>query len=114
MRTIFLASALCVGLAACTTDGGRTSSGDPQEALTISPRVWALYKAYTKLYKPLYFAVSADGNVAGGSYCSDRRCVAEMTEGRRGALDNCAQNGGAGCRIFAQGTDISVRYTVQP
>ena len=112
MRTILLASALCIGLTACASEGGRPSAEGPEEALMISPKVWGWYQEYARTPQPLAFAVSADGHYAGSYYCEDHDCP--IGDARSQALAQCGKAGGGSCRIFAVGTDIKVRYELLP
>lgn len=112
MKRLLLAAALCGGAGACAQQGGAAGQGSGQ-TVRVSPTVWSLYKQYSAESFPLYFAISADGEVGTYNYCPDTRCVDEMSWGRKNALSNCSRHGGKNCRIFAFKGSISVPYEVR-
>ncbi len=112
MKWVLLAAALCGGVGACTPQAA-PGQGSGQ-VVRVSPAVWSLYQRYAAESFPLYFAVSADGEVGTYNYCPDTRCENEMTWGRRNALSNCSQHGGKNCQIFAFKGTIGVPYEVRP
>lgn len=112
MNASTFAAALSLVLAACAAQGDR-GGHTAEKPLLIAPEVWSGYESYAKLRRPGAFAVSADGNAYGYSYCPDDRCWNEMSESRNLALSSCTQAGGRNCLIFAFGGDIRVPYKVR-
>ncbi len=113
MKTSMLAAGVFLVLAGCAGPGGRASN-TAEAPLLISPQVWAYFQAYTRERQPMAFAVSADGNHAGYSYCPEMRCFNQFASAGPLALGSCTTNGGKDCRIFASGTRIRVAYQVRP
>jgi hypothetical protein len=115
MKKVLIAAAFCGALAGCTQE---SASLAPGQVLRISPTVWSWYNQHKVRGKPLYFAVSEDGEFAAGNFCdvenADERCVNEMSWGRRDALSRCEEFSGQGCLIFAQNGQIQVPYEVRP
>ncbi len=99
-----------VGCALVACQAGDTEfKGEP--AVTLTPKVWFAFEDYRKMNSPGAFAVSADGRNYGFSFCPTARCQPNYE--RPGALMNCREHGGDGCRIFAVGTRIVVPYEVR-
>lgn len=69
---------------------------------------FAHYKSRTK---PLYFAISSDGLFSWYSYCIDYNCQAAQGY-RRETIENCEQEGGTDCIIFAVGEEVQVEFRV--
>jgi hypothetical protein len=81
------------------------------DVLVVSPDVMKEFDAYKAQFRPLFFAVSADGLYSGYLYCLDAVCDTSP-QTRRQAVKLCESSGGVDCRIFAAGTDIQVAYRV--
>lgn len=112
MKWVLLAAVLCGVVAACAQQAGTAGQGSGQ-TVRVSPAVWSLYKDYASRSFPLYFAISADGEIGTYNYCPDTRCENEMIWGRKNALGNCSRHGGRNCLIFAFKGTIGVPYEVR-
>jgi len=83
-----------------------------EDVLVVSPDIITFFNgAYQRLHPPKAIAVSADGFHMGYSYCEEYRCKI-VPSARDLAMQACAQTGGHGCRIFAVGDDIKVKYRI--
>ena len=92
-----------------------TSTGQPvaraDDTLVISPEVAKNFAEYEARFRPVFFAVSADGMHSYYFYCDDVSCdTAQKT--RNEAVQRCESHGGTDCRIFAVGRDVQVKYRV--
>jgi len=81
------------------------------DTLDVSAAVMKDFDEYKGRFRPLFFAVSADGLFSGYIYCIDAACDTSA-QTRRHAIQLCERAGGTDCRIFAVGRDIQVKYRV--
>lgn len=109
---VLVLAALCATLGACPQPGGL--GGSSGQVVRISPAVWSYYQQYADRYRPLYFAVSPDGEYAGYNYCNDQRCINEHSSGRQEALSLCEELSSRDCLIFAYDGRIQVPYEIKP
>lgn len=104
-------AALGAALGSCAQPGGAGSSG---QVVRISQQVWTYYEEYVGRERPLYFAVSIDGNYAASNYCAHQRCVDELGAGRQDALARCEDLSKQDCMIFAHDGRIQIPYEIKP
>src|SRR5215813_14712462 len=107
-RWLPVAVALVVGSLALV---GFLSMARADDVLVVSPDVMKEFAEYKAALRPLFFAVSADGFYSGYIYCIDAACDTSPKT-RRIAIQQCEDDGGVDCRIFAAGSDIQVDYRV--
>jgi hypothetical protein len=93
------------------TAGLMTVQVRADDVLVVSPDVMKEFAEYKAAQRPLFFAVSADGFYSGYIYCIDAACDTSPRT-RRIAIQQCEDEGGFDCRIFAAGADIQVDYRV--
>lgn len=74
-----------------------------EENVKISRDSFAAYEHYRTLQQPQFFALSADGQRYGYSYCPDGLCP-RQTSPTHVAIEACRLAGGQDCRIVATGT----------
>jgi hypothetical protein len=106
------ASGVLVALLGCAgSPGGPTTESGP-DVMLVSPDVIAFYEGkYRSLRRPGAMAVSSDGRHVGYSLCPEINCLLNPPATEL-ALRACMKAGGRGCRIFAVGEEIRVKYRV--
>ncbi len=88
-------------IAACTAIGSVAAAEDPPE---LPPHLQGHWKEHLVKLRPLHFAVSLDGRMAGYFYC-DGGCAA--TNSRYSAIQLCERHsGGVDCDIYARGRHV--------
>lgn len=72
--------------------------------ITLSSKSTANFETYKKLPRPMFFAISTDGNTSFGLYCKDLNCGAQ---GAAQTLAECeARSSGVPCKIFANNLSV--------
>lgn len=103
---------LFASLAACTNKAAGPTNETGPDVMLVSPDVISFYEGkYSSLKRPGAMAVSSDGLHIGYSLCPEYQCRMYPSATEL-ALQACARAGGLGCRIFAVGQEIKVKYRV--
>lgn len=101
-----------MALLACAQKPTGPTSESGADVMLVSPHVISFYEGkYASLLRPGAMAVSSDGRRVGYSLCPDVNCKLSPSASEL-ALQACMQAGGRGCRIFAVGDEIRVKYRV--
>lgn len=103
---------LAVLPAAALLSGCLVKSQVGQGPITLSPRVEALYQRYLAEDEPMAFAVTADGQRGGYSYCSDRYGC-RGTE-RTLAVRSCQRTTDKPCYIYDHMGEVIWRKDLPP
>lgn len=73
--------------------------------LTMSAETNRIFQQYQSRPEPMAFAVSNDGRHSGYFYCKEKGACLNA-DAKAAALNDCRQNSGESCKIYALGKDV--------